>query len=79
MNSTVTARKPSSSIAAIPALAAIVAVFVLGGVGGYAVKALTGSDTAVQPRVASAAAPICPAGTHVAVWYSAGTWSCLEN
>jgi hypothetical protein len=79
MNSTVAARKPSSSIAAIPALAAIVAVFVLGGAGGYALKALTGSPATVQHRAASAAAPVCPVGTHVTVWYSAGTWSCVQN
>lgn len=78
MNSTVAMRK-QSSIAAIPALAAIVAVFVLGGAGGYAVRSLTGSAVAAHPRVVSSAAPVCPVGAHVAVWYSAGTWSCVEN
>jgi hypothetical protein len=77
MNATVAIRKPFS-IASVPAVAAVLAVFVLGGAGGYAVKSLTASTAAVQPRAATAPAAACPTGTEPAVYYTAGTWHCVD-
>jgi hypothetical protein len=77
MNATVAIRK-SFSVASVPTVAAVLAIFVLGGAGGYAVKSLTAPTPAIQSRAATAPAAACPAGTQPAVYYTAGTWNCVE-
>lgn len=71
MQATVASLKPQLSIRAVLLLFALLAVFLLGGVGGYMVK---GQATQVVQ-----AASACPAGSHAVVWYTAHTWGCVSN
>ena len=50
--------------------AALLITFVLGGIGGYAVKALNTTSAGTVH------AAVCPAGAHAVVWYTAQTWTC---
>jgi len=52
----------------------LLASFVLGAASGYAAKALN-----TPAPTASHAAAVCPRGTHVEVWYTAGAWACVSN
>ena len=74
MQPSVALRRPSFSLSTVIALVALLLAFAVGAASGYAVKAVS------TPRAAAAVtSAICPAGTHVAVWYSAKSWSCLSN
>jgi hypothetical protein len=50
-------------------------VFAIGALGGYAVRAVTTPVVAAAKPAVSA----CPAGSHVAVWYSARAWGCVSD
>ncbi len=71
MSTSVAVTKPPFSIRTLSLLIALVAMFVLGGAGGYIVRGIT-------TPAAAAAEPgtLCPAGRHVVVWYTARTWTC---
>jgi hypothetical protein len=80
MLTSVVVQKPSLSIGALPLLVALLAVFFLGGAGGYLVRGLGTPPAAfAQPAADSRPAAICPAGTHVVVWYTARTWACVSD
>ena len=74
MQTAQTMRRPSLSATTIVMLAAVLIAFVLGGFGGYAVKAVTSPGS-----VASRAAAACPTGMHAVVWYTAQTWACQAD
>lgn len=66
--------RPLSSVTTIGVLIALLLAFALGAVSGYMAKAIS------APRAAAAVtAAVCPAGTHVAVWYSTKTWGCISD
>jgi hypothetical protein len=74
MQSAQSLRRTSLPATAIAMLAALLMALVVGGVGGYAIKAL--STPAVGSTRVTAA---CPAGMHAVVWYSAKTWTCQSD
>jgi hypothetical protein len=74
MLTSVVVQKPSLSIGALPLLIALLAVFFLGGAGGFLVRGIGAPAAAsIQP------AAMCPVGMHVAVWYTARTWACVSD
>jgi hypothetical protein len=74
MQSAQSLRRTSLPGTTIAMLAALLTAFVLGGLGGYAVKAIT------APTVGSThATAACPQGMHAVVWYSAKTWTCQSD
>jgi hypothetical protein len=79
MLTSVEVRRPSLSIGALPLLIALLVVFFLGGAGGYAVRGFGTPTAGLAQRAGSPSAAICPASTHVVVWYTARTWSCVSN
>jgi hypothetical protein len=79
MLTSVVVRKPSLSIGALPSLIALLAVFFLGGVGGYLVRGPSTPAALAQPAAGSRPVAICPDGTHVVVWYTARTWACVSD
>lgn len=74
MTTSIAFPKPPYSIGVVPLLAALLAVFALGGASGYLVHAPSASAPTVQ-RAASA----CPAGMHAEVWYTAHAWACVAG
>ena len=74
MQSAQAVRRPSLPATTIAMFAALLMAFVLGGIGGYAVKAIT-----APASVASRAAAACPTGMHAVVWYTAKTWACQAD
>lgn len=72
-------RRPPFLTGALPSLMALVAVFLLGGAGGYVVKGLSTPPAAYQSSTTGRPNAICPLGTHVVVWYTARTWACLSD
>jgi len=74
MQSAQAVRRPSLPATTIAMFAALLMAFVLGGIGGYAVKAIT------APAVGSTrATAACPQGMHAVVWYTAKTWTCQSD
>lgn len=73
MNASVALPKPPYVIGALPLLAALIAIFVLGAVSGYLVKPSSVSGSSPQ------AVSVCPAGSHVVVWYTARVRTCLPD
>lgn len=74
MATSVALRRPSFSPTWVAMLAALFLAFAFGGASGYLVKALnTPAPTTIRVTAA------CPAGTHVAVWYTARTWGCVND
>jgi len=74
MQTTVALRRPVLSATRLAVLTALLAAFLLGSASGYLVKGLTPSAATTQQQHLAA----CPAGSHAAVWYTAGTWSCVS-
>ena len=74
MDARLTLDTQSRSVRSVAALLVLLLAFAIGATSGYALKAMT-SRAAAPVR----AAAICPAGTHVAVWYTAGSWGCVSN
>jgi hypothetical protein len=74
MTTNIATRKPAFAFPALPWLMALVAVFLLGGAGGYLVK-----GAAAPASVAPSRAAVCPTGTHVVVWYTARSWGCVPD
>lgn len=73
---TVAARNPASSISTLFLIIVLLMVLAVGGLGGYIARAMTSPAT---PQHASLrpGSSVCPSGTHVSVWYTAGTWTCI--
>ena len=74
MQSAQVMRRPTLSATTIVMVAALLLAFVLGGLGGYAVKAVS-SPSSVAARAAAA----CPTGMHAVVWYTGKTWTCQPD
>lgn len=74
MQSAQTFRRPSLTASTVAMFVALLVAFILGGLGGYAVKAITTTSVAT-----SRAAAACPQGMHPVVWYTARTWSCQSD
>jgi hypothetical protein len=74
--SSIAVPKPPYALGALPVLVALVAVFVLGALSGYLIRP---SSAAAPAPTVQHAATACPAGTHVVVWYTAHTWSCVAD
>jgi hypothetical protein len=74
MDASVALHRRSFSFRSMAALLALLLAFATGGISGYAVRAMTtGAYVQAQPS------PACPLGTHVEVWYSAGSWGCVRD
>lgn len=58
---------------------ALVIAFMLGGAGGYALRAQVVADLAPTHVLPLAAPAPCPSGSRPVVWYSARTWSCVPS
>lgn len=71
MSTSVAVARPPFSVRSLLLLLALVAVFVLGGAGGYVARGIT-----TPPTAAAAQGTMCPAGRHVVVWYTAHAWTC---
>ena len=58
----------------------VIAAFMLGSVGGYAVKAVSVPTSVSTQRIAAdrLTAP-CPPGSHPVVWYTARAWACFSE
>jgi hypothetical protein len=76
MTTSIAVQRSRYSIGLLPLLAALLAVFALGGASGYLVKA---STTPAAAPSASHALSACPAGMHAEVWYTAHDWACLPD
>jgi hypothetical protein len=76
MNTTAALPRPPYAIGALPVLAALIAVFVLGALSGYLIKP---SSAAAPAPAAVHAATACPSGAHAVVWYTARTWACVSD
>ena len=74
MDSAQTLRRPALPVTTPVIYGAVLMAFILGGLGGYAAKAITTSTAAPT----HAAAP-CPQGMHPVVWYTAKTWDCSSD
>jgi hypothetical protein len=72
MGMSIAIRKPQLSIRGFVFLVALLATFLLGGAGGYLVKAVTAVPVASVTRA-------CPVGSHPVVWYTAHSWSCAAD
>ena len=78
MQGTMELDRAGSARQSLSVIAAVAAAFLLGGAGGYLVK---GAAVSAVPTASVKAAPasVCPSGTHIVVWYTAQTWSCLSD
>jgi hypothetical protein len=77
MQTSVALRKPSFPVPLLSLLIALVMAFSLGGVSGYLVRTLaTPISEARHQQVVSAAQALCPAGSHLVVWYTARVVTC---
>lgn len=76
MDTAIAIPRPVLSAATAVAFFALVVMFLIGGFSGYVLRAMSGPASTPPPPRASAA---CPAGSHAVVYYSAGTWSCVDN
>lgn len=66
------------SVLLVSALALL--IFVLGGAGGYMVRAISASAVASVPSRAAVRAPApCASGSHAVVWYTAHAWGCASD
>jgi hypothetical protein len=54
-------------------------VFALGIASGFVVRAVSAPSAYTQRVSVVRVTEPCPAGSHVVVWYSAQTWSCVSN
>ena len=80
MQSATALRRPTLSSTTIAVLAAMLLAFVLGRLGGYAVKALnTPKALRTSSVVAVSSAPACPQRMHAVISYTAKTWTCEAN
>jgi hypothetical protein len=80
MQSATALRRPTLSSTTIAVFAAILLAFVLGGLTGYAVKALNTQKALSTSSVATVSgAPACPQRMHAVVSYTAQTWTCEAN
>ena len=59
-------------------VAALLATFAAGAASGYAAKGTAAPESArsASPRLAVSQ---CPAGMHVVVYYTAHTWTCVDD
>jgi len=74
---TIALHKSRLSIGFVPLLAALLAALLIGGVGGYTAKLLT--TTSTTPAGPKQVVNACAAGAHPIVWYTAGTWACVND
>ena len=58
----------------------VIAAFILGSAGGYAVRAASVPISVSTQRIAAdrLTAP-CPPGSHPVVWYTARAWACSSE
>lgn len=58
----------------------VIAAFMLGTAGGYAVRAVSVPIGVSTQRVSTdqVTAP-CPSGSHPVVWYTARAWACMSQ
>jgi hypothetical protein len=55
------------------------ATFVLGGTGGYVVRAISASTTSVPGSAVNHASSPCPSGSHAVVWYTEHSSGCVRD
>jgi hypothetical protein len=58
----------------------VIAAFMLGSAGGYAVRAVSVPISVSTQRIAAdrTTAP-CPPGSHPVVWYTPRAWACFSE